>query len=183
MAAAVILAAGTAISVYGQMQQAKAQSDAANKDASAKQAMAQEVLDRQQFNKETLTRQGDIMVGNQASQYAAGNVDVGSGSPLAAMENTLAATRRKIHIDDQEANFRAQQYLIGATSEQEFASQSQQAGNIRAGGTILTAASSAYLNYSSGPKTPSAGGIPLGTEGSTDSRYVGSDYGSFGNTA
>src|ERR1019366_6897343 len=151
MALAAVAVAGTAIQVYGQIQSANAQANAATQDADAKRMMSQEVQDRQNLNRETMRRQGEATMGNQASQYAAGNVDVGSGSPLMTMENTLAETNRKINNNQIEADFRSRMYLIGAANEDQVSNADRTAGWWKAGSTILTSASSIYNGSSSPP--------------------------------
>ena len=138
MAAAIPFIAGTAIQVYGQIQGAQAKAGAAATEAAAKQAMAQEVQDRQNLNRETLTMQGDAQIGNQVSQYARGNVDVGSGSPLMTMENTYATVKRKINNDQIEADFRSRMDLLSSANDQNLSNQYSQAGGWNAAGTLLT---------------------------------------------
>lgn len=143
------LIVGTALNVYGQQKAAEAQAGAARADAANKAALAQEVMDRANVNAETMMREGRNMAGNQASQYAAGNVDVGSGTPLLAMENTLAETRRKINNMETEARFRAQQYLISGAAEKDLADQTMQAGYFRMAGSLISTGGAAY-KYASG---------------------------------
>ncbi len=161
MALAAVAVAGTAIQVYGQIQSANAQANAATQDADAKRMMAQEVEDRQTLNRETLRRQGVTEMGNQSSQYAAGNVDVGSGSPLMTMENTLAETNRKINNNQIEADFRSRMYLISAANEDQVSAADTNSGWWKAAGTILTGAAGIAkgLNQSPGGASPSSLGI------------------------
>lgn len=158
MALIAVAAAGTAIQVYGQMQAANARSAAANDEANAKRLMAQEVQDRMNLNRETLRKQGDTMIGNQRSQYAAGNVDVGSGSPLLTMENTFAETKRKINDQQIEADFRSRMDIIGAASDERLASQYQQSGQIGMVGTLLTRGAAIYGAMSTPNGSPAPGG-------------------------
>lgn len=160
MALVALAAAGTAVQVYGQIQSANAQANAATQDADAKRLMAQEVQDRQNLNRETMRRQGEATMGNQSSQYAAGNVDVGSGSPLMTMENTLAETNRKINNNQIEADFRSRMYLISAGNEDDVANADRTSGWWKAAGTILTAGSSMAKGFGSGPSPSSLGVDP-----------------------
>ena len=157
MALLAVAAAGTAIQVYGQMQAANAQANAATQDADAKRLMAKEVQDRQDITRETFRRQGVAMMGNQSSQYAAGNVDVGSGSPLMTMENTLAEVNRKINNNQIEADFRSRMYLIGAGNEDALAAGDRSSAWWKAAGTILTGAAQA----SKGMSQPGVGSNPM----------------------
>lgn len=147
-AGAIIAAVGVGVSIYGQINQAQQQAAAAQREAANREAMAQETYARAALNKQSLGYQMNEQVGNQKSSYAAGNVDIGSGSPLVTMENTLAMGRRKMFMDQEQANFEAQQDLIGAGNDRTLADQTMQAGYINSAGTLLTGAGSFAKNYS-----------------------------------
>jgi hypothetical protein len=158
-----IAAVGTAIQVYGQIQSANSQSDAAKKDAAAKTAMSDEVQARAVLNRKYLDQQGQEQMGNQISQYAAGNVDVGSGSPLMSLEHTLSETNRKINNGQIEADFRSRMYLLSSTNEYQNADAESNSAWWKASGSILTGGSNIARGFSGGAPSPGASG--LGSEG------------------
>lgn len=173
MALAVVAAVGMGVSMYAQYQEGQDKAQAATRDAANKQLMAQETLDRAAINRQSLERQAKEQTGNQSSQYAAGNVAVNSGSPLMVMENTYASARRKIYMDQENANWEAQQDLISGANETTLANEQSEAGDIGAAGSLLTGAASIASKMSSqnpntAPNGPSNASNPNNSAGGYD---------------
>jgi hypothetical protein len=165
-AGAIIGAVGMGVSMYAQYQDGQDKAQAAARDAANKQLMAQETLDRAAANRQSLERGMAETAGNQSSQFAAGNVAVSSGSPLMVMENTYASARRKIYMDQENANWEAQQDLISGANETTLAGEQAQAGEIGAAGSLLTGAGNMASKWSSNTNTstnPMDGATYLGT--------------------
>lgn len=142
--AAGLLLAGTAVNVFGQVKEANDRADAEKQAAELKRIEAKEILDRAQVNSQELLKESDVFQSNQVGGYAAGNVDVTTGSPLIAMEQTHSFYQKQIANLNREAKFRSDQAIRSGASLDELASQTQQAGTVRAIGTVLTAGASAY---------------------------------------
>lgn len=178
MALAAVAGVGALFSAYGQISQAQAQASAARADAANKQAKATETLSRASFNKTSLQIEMDEKAGNVSSQYAAGNVDVGSGSPLSVHENTLAAGRRKMFMMQNEANWEAQEDMISANAENTLAGQKEQAGYLGAAGSLLGGAANIAMNSSSSKDAPDSifDDVPGGGVNSLSSDNGGIQY-------
>jgi hypothetical protein len=174
MAAGVIIAAvGMGVSMYAQYQEGQDKAQAAARDAANKQLMANETLDRAAANRQSLEIQATEQVGNQSSQFAAGNVAVSSGSPLMVMENTYASARRKIYMDQENANWEAQQDIISGANETTLAGEEQSAGEIGAAGSLLTGAGNMASKYSQNTKNtaPTGGGGNAGNPNNSAGGY------------
>lgn len=145
MAAAplVIAGAGMALSAYGQIEGGEQRAAAARDEAANKRLQAEETLRRAQVKSEFMQKQGDQLLGSQASAYGHAGVEL-SGSALLTMEDTASSIRQEIEESQKEAAFRARQLQAGANFDDNNASDYQNAGYIGAGGTILTGAGSLY---------------------------------------
>lgn len=74
----------------GQLDAAAAAEDLARRNKNLSKEQAAEVIRQSKIQAEGALAQGREVTGSQASSYAAGGVDVGSGSALLVMENTAA---------------------------------------------------------------------------------------------
>lgn len=146
MAAAAIAIAGTAISVYGQYMQSQEEAKAARLYADMREAEAKEIQERSRENEKAIRSESRQFEAYQVSSFASGGVDVGSGSPLLAMESASASFRREIESMYREANFRSQQLRAEAGNLREQASSIKRAGLIGAGGRTLLTAGQLYSN-------------------------------------
>lgn len=126
MAAAALIIAGTAISMYGQYKQAESEAQMAQAQANLQKAEAKEVLERAKINTRALEQQGIDLQNRQISATYRGGASL-EGSPLMAMEETNARVKEEIVIMQREAYFRAGQLERGAQilsdSAQEIKSQ------------------------------------------------------------
>lgn len=82
--------AGTAVGVIGQVQQAKAQENAANFRTKQERMLAEDALARGAQQEQAQRRKTAALMGRQRAVMAASNVDLGSGSPLAILGDTAA---------------------------------------------------------------------------------------------
>ena len=159
-----ILVAGTAISVYGQIGAAEEQANSAKQQGAIKDIEARETLERAKMNEVEILRESENFQTRQFSGFAAGNVDITTGTPLMVMESTSAFFRREIETVNREANFRAQQTKYEADSYRSSAESTKRAAMIGAIGGSLITAGSAYANSGSkNPKTEKSvfdGGTP-----------------------
>lgn len=80
--------AGTAMSAYGQYQQAQASKDAANYNAKVAELQRQDALDRGQADQEALGRKIGGLRGQQTANMAANGLDLSSGTPAAVLAQT-----------------------------------------------------------------------------------------------
>lgn len=142
--AAGLMLAGTVVNVFGQVKEANDRADAEQQAAELKRIESKEILDRAKINTQELLMESDTFQANQIGGYAAGNVDVTTGSPLIAMEQTHSFYQKQITNLNREAKFRAQQDMRAASSLDDLSGQTRQAGTVRAIGSVLTGASSAY---------------------------------------
>lgn len=139
-----MLAAGTIVNVFGQVKEANDRADAEKQAADLKRIESKEILDRAQINTQELLIESDVFQANQIGGYAAGNVDVTTGSPLIAMEQTHSFYQKQITNLNKEAKFRSEQALRSASSLDDLSGQTRQAGTVRAIGSVLTSGASAY---------------------------------------
>lgn len=80
--------AGTAVSAVGQIQQGQAAQKAADFRAKNNQMLAEDALKRGAEEEEAQRRKNNALLGRQKAVMAAGNVDIGSGSPLNILGDT-----------------------------------------------------------------------------------------------
>lgn len=157
----VLLAAGTAVQIYGQQQAAEQQAEMARKDAALKEDQAREVLDRVKINQEILQESGDKLQAQQIHAMSHG-ITVGTGSPLLIAEQTAYSTMREINNARIEAEFRASQLRAGAAASADYSGQVKKSADLESFGTLLTAAYTGYANRSaffgkSSPKSTKSG--------------------------
>lgn len=152
MAAGAVMLAGTAISVYGQVKAANDKADAEQRAAELKRIESKEILDRAKINESVLGTEEIGAISNQIGGYAAGNVDVTTGSPLIAMEATHSYYQRELLNMQREAKFRSDQSLAGAASADTLSGEERSAGILNAAGSVITGASTAYKYYTPNSK-------------------------------
>jgi len=139
MLAAALMVAGTALQVWGQQNAARARAAEAERQGELDELQAQETLERAKFNEAALLRQEAMLQGEQLTGYAKAGIDVGSGSPILVMAQSIMQSRREIYLQQREAQFRAMMIREGAASNLRLAGEERQAANISSMGTILLA--------------------------------------------
>lgn len=153
MAAAAIVIAGTALSVYAQQQEAQNQADLAKRQADLKRQEANELLARAEINAKSLEQQGVELQASQQASFAGGNVGVGA-SPLMFVEAQNAKVKDEIALLHREANFRANQAEQSASLLTDEASMYQKTGLIKSFGSGLAGGSSLVSMGAKNSKTP-----------------------------
>lgn len=150
---------GGVFSAYAAQEEGVLNAQQALAQANLKRSESKEILDRAVINEKSLKTEGDILLQNQQSGYARGNVGVG-GSPLLMMENTAAKVKEEISLMNREAQFRADQLEAGAKMSEQDAANAREAGNLKMYGSLLNtttnfASSSEKLNQGSSYKSSS----------------------------
>ena len=153
MAAAALVVASTAMSIYAQQQEAQNQADIAKKQAELKRQEASELLARAEINARSLEQQGVELQASQQASFAGGNVGVGA-SPLMFVEAQNAKVKEEIALLHREANFRATQLGNGASVLTNEASQANQTGIYKSIGSGLAGGSSLISMQAKTPATP-----------------------------
>lgn len=136
-AAAAVVGAG--MQAYGQYQSAQAQARAGRQNAKLKQAQAQEMAERLRIEELNIKEQGEEVKADQTTAYAKGGAQLGTGITLLAMEDTNYKISKKIEVMRRDTMFRANQLIAGAGFEMGQARDTQTAGAITAGATLLQA--------------------------------------------
>lgn len=179
----ILLAAGTAMKVVGEIKEAKMMSQAElyNASIALQQAEAAKVAGR--FERATITQAGAVeqrqiervkkqTISAQRARYGAAGVRL-EGSPIEAMADTatqfeldLAASRYNVQLGIAESRYEQEvakrYYTSEAAYRRQVAKYQRRAGYLRAGSTILTAAGG-YGAFA-GKRTPAWGqpGSPIG---------------------
>jgi len=145
-AALVTSIAGTAMSVYSQVEQGKSQNEwsqynaaVAERDAVAAQQSAE--YDAAQKRKETAK-----LIGRQRALYGKAGVTF-EGSPLELMEETASQGELDALMIEREGKLKAGNYQSEAALSRMKGSSAQKAGYYGAGSSLLTGASSAMTAY------------------------------------
>lgn len=135
---------GAALEMYGNNKEGKAKQRAANAQAAAKRRQAAEILRRTDIQLEQLAKDTDDFIAGQASAFAAGGVDVGSGVSLLMFEDTQKkATDERIQRLE-EARWQAQELEFGALSDVSIGKDAREAANIANIGTAINAGGNIY---------------------------------------
>lgn len=129
---------GTGVSIFGQLKAAKDQKRAARSAAEARRVQADEILARSEINIQELKRQAQGFKARQSAAFASSGVDIGSGAPLVAMENTNRVVMSAVENRRKEAAFRAESILRGAALSDQQAEDISKAGKLQAFGTGLS---------------------------------------------
>ncbi len=173
-----VLLAGTAVSVYGQLKQADERASAEEKAARLKSIEAKEIMDRAAINEAAILGESQGMQDKQLSGFAAGNVDVTTGSPLLVMQSTANFYNREIINANRDAKYRANNSILEGASLEDSARSTRTASYYAAVGSIITGASKAgaFNSAKSAPeKMPgSSNGDPLysSTSSSSSGNYM-----------
>jgi len=145
-AALVTSIAGTAMSVYSQVEQGKSQNEwsqynaaVAERDALAAQQSAE--YDAGEKRKET-----ERLLGRQRALYGKAGVTL-EGSPLLLMEETASQGELDALMIEREGKLKAGNYQSEAALSRMKGSSAQKAGYYGAGSSLLTGASSAMTAY------------------------------------
>lgn len=153
----VLMAAGTALSIWGIHEQSQAQARAARLDANLRDKQAKEVIERAQLNVTALLQNEGHLVGTQVSQFAKSGIDVGGQAPLLVQAFTIQNSRRQIYNTLREAQFRANMIRAGASSQRDLAKDIIRSGQLSMFGTLFSRAGSYGMSQYDSGKVASGG--------------------------
>ena len=151
---AAVAIVGAGVQMYGQRKAAKAQEEAAAAQAAAKRLQAQDMLERFAINTSILERQCEMFKQNQLAAFASGGVDIGTGTPLVAMEQTNSAIQQQIAVDKMEVDSKVSALRAGADVDERLGGDIRKASQFQQVGTFLTGMSIAARNAGGGTKKP-----------------------------
>jgi len=144
--AAAVAIAGTLLSAYSTYKAGQASKEASLKQQSLLNRQGEEVMARAQINDELLQKQGRQLVGAQRVAIAGSGIDIGAGSSLDIIEDTI------IEINDErlrlmrDSVFEANMIAEGAKLEGDYARDAATAGMIGGAGTLLTSGYNIWKN-------------------------------------
>lgn len=130
--------AGTAISAWNKIEAGKAEASAFGQSADAKRIQSESIMERFDLNAEFTRLDGKAFGGKQIAAFASGNVDIGSGFSLSALEDTASKIERKIMIDQMEAEANRDALLMSADLDEDRARSAIRAGEMGALTSIAT---------------------------------------------
>lgn len=132
--------AGVALQAYGGVKSANDQYNAAQMNIDNLNLQAQEMNYRNNLNIQKQEMAAHTFEQNQAGAFAASGVDVGTGAPLAIMEQTANTVSQEIVQAKRENAFNMNQLRFQTTQEQTQAGQNKLAGYVGAAGQGLLSA-------------------------------------------
>lgn len=135
-------ALGTAVSAAGSVAQGNAAAATAKYNEAVEQQRAQQARDVAGVQAGQIQRQTQSQIGQQEAAYAAGGVEL-QGSPLLVMSDTASQGALKAALTTWQGQTEAAADLNQAALDSAQGQAAQQAGYIRAGGSLLTGAAQA----------------------------------------
>jgi hypothetical protein len=129
--------AGTVVQAAGIQQQAESRAQAAEYKAKQDRLLAEDAIARGAQEEEKHRYEVSALQGRQRAVQAAGNLDLGSGSPLAIIADTAQFGEWDAQIIRDNANREKQTLMTQASLGDMEAENSREAGSIGAFGTIL----------------------------------------------
>jgi len=129
---------GTGVGVYGQVQQGRAEAQAAEYTQKQNVILSEDAMRRGEQEKEATRRKTAALEGRQRAVLAASNVDIGSGSPLAIMSDTATLGELDAQIIQGNAEREAAGYQANADMAGMRAKSAKSAASIGAFGTALS---------------------------------------------
>ena len=131
-----VAVAGTAISAWAKYEAGKAEAGAFGQSAKAKRIQAKSVMERFRRNAEFTKLEGKSFKEKQLAYIAEGNVDIGSGFSLSALESTASMIERKIEIAEIEAMANRDALLMDADLDAQRAKDAERGGMLGAVGSV-----------------------------------------------
>lgn len=140
MAVGAIIAtvAGVGVKAVSTIMASKAAGRRARKEAELRELEADATLERAEINKQVTRRQFKRIKEQTITSFAAGNVDLGSGSPLQVLTEQRFDRNNAIRNINITAQTSAENIRAGAKSFRDAASGAETAGIIGGIGTVLT---------------------------------------------
>jgi len=128
---------GTAVSIYGNHKKSKAEEAALRARAEAKEVQASVLLERLEDNMKLMKIQGKSFIEDQAASFAAGNVEVGTGSPLMAYERSLRIIESEMARETKETMHNVNMLRAGADIDIGMASKQSQISSMETAGLFF----------------------------------------------
>jgi hypothetical protein len=133
-------AAGTGMSVFGQLQQGKSDKRVAEFNARQQEAEAANVELESRESTRRGRRENERILGSQKAAAAKSGVVISTGSPLAAMAENAALLEMDVLDEKRAATMRANQLRTGAQLSIMKGKESKKASKIAAFSTLLSGA-------------------------------------------
>lgn len=145
-AAAGLMAAGTALSVFGQVYSARAQAQAARENALWLEEQANFIALSTERELELAERDQELMIGEQFGAFAKAGVEM-SGSAADTIRETFSRAALELEAVRMNGQMQIREALLKASSERKYARDVQIAGYMKAGATALSGGSDSYAKY------------------------------------
>jgi len=130
--------AGTLLSAYGSYKAGKTSKEASERQQALLNRQAEEVMARMYINDDLTKKQGRRLVGAQRVARAGQGIDIGVGSSLDIIEDTIIEINDERLRNMRDAVFEANMIAEGAKLEGEYGRDAYKAGIIGGAGTLLT---------------------------------------------
>jgi len=124
--------AGSLGGAIGSIFGGKSEKRAAEARARQLEIQAQEILRRSELNQERIRKEGESFTASQASGFAKGGIDLGTGSPLLVIAETALQFDKDIAEERRQSEFDAAQVRAGAAAARRSGRDSARAGVIGA---------------------------------------------------
>lgn len=162
-AAVGVMAVGTGLSAYGKAQSGREARSIGDMNAMIAEYQAEDAITRGQFNEKRQRQTTEKVIGSQRAGFAAGGVDVNSGSAL----NTQADAAYLGELDAltirQNAAKEAWGFKVQAAGSRYQGKNAEREGYMGAANTVISGAGSMLLSYYGGDyggvRAPSTGGM------------------------
>jgi len=157
-----IAAVGAAgVSALGAIQQGNATAAADKYNAEVEQQRAQQAQETAAAQAGQEQVQSRANVGQQEAAFAAGGLDVGSGTPLLVMSDTAAKGELKAALTQWQGQTQAAADVSQGTLDTAQGQAASTAGGIKAGSTLLTGLTQAGMSYYGGAGTSPSTNMPV----------------------
>lgn len=128
---------GTAVvGAYGSYTAGQQQQAAYEDAAREKERLARVLMDDFEANAKITKREGKKFISEQQTAFAGSGVDISTGSPLLAMEDSISAINEQISMDKRRAMAEVQAMRVGADMDRTAGSSAAQSGMFQAVGQL-----------------------------------------------
>ena len=142
-----LTAIGTALNLYGQHKEAKAQEEYLEDQAVLRRKQAYEILERADTNIETIYRDSDIIIGQQKALAGKGGVSTTEGSPLYMATLARVEAGRSAEIERHEAQYKADLLMSGADLSEAQVQDVRESRNVSMAGTAISGVAQGLSQY------------------------------------
>ena len=135
--AAAAAVAGTAITIHGMREEAKAQAAAARRNAEAKRDAALAILEQQEIEEQNIVTEGAQVGAEQQTVMAGRGIDVSTGAALSIIEETNARVANSVLLSQKEAMAKVAKLNAGASIDEQLAKDIKKTSRIRMLGALV----------------------------------------------